>query len=133
MKYPLAITDRLIDTYGSNIMVGYDIMCAFNVTLQRSSIGKKACDAKLKGVVPSFHGYAHNCICQLDWHPLYTNSVGLEDFEECERTFSQSNELAAVTRLATPYHRHQQINEFLLHHDQDKYAASGTYAMIHSQ
>ncbi|KIL54725.1 hypothetical protein M378DRAFT_92014 [Amanita muscaria Koide BX008] len=127
MKYPLAITNWLIDMYGTNIMLGYDIMCAFSITLERSSIGKKARDANLKGIVPSFHGYAHNRACQLEWHPLYTNGVGLEDFEECEHTLSQSNQLAAVTRLATPYHRHQQINEFFLHHDQDKYVMSADF------
>ena len=54
MKYPLAITDRLIDTYGSNIMVGYDIMCAFNVTLQHSSIGKKPVMRSLRVSYPAF-------------------------------------------------------------------------------
>jgi hypothetical protein len=127
MKYPLAITDRLIDTYGSHIALGYDIMCAFNVTLACSSIGDKARDAGLFGVVPSFHGYAHNHGCQLDWHPLYNEGIGLEDFEECERTFSKSNELAVVTRFSTQYHRHQEINEFLFHHDLDKYMTSGLY------
>ena len=28
---------------------------------------------------------------------MYVEGVGLEDFEECERTFSRSNELASVT------------------------------------
>ncbi len=125
MKYPLVITDHLINTYGPRIALGYDIMCAFNVTLARSSIGVKARDAGLVGVVPSFHGYAHNCDCQLGWHPLYTDGVGLEDFEECERTFSKSNELATVTRFATPYHRHQEINEFIVHHNIDKHVNSG--------
>ncbi|KAF8336202.1 hypothetical protein F5887DRAFT_1247567 [Amanita rubescens] len=127
MKYPLAITDHLIDTYGPRIALGYDIMCAFNVTLARSSIGVKARDAGLVGVVPSFHGYAHNRGCQLGWHPLYTDGVGLEDFEECERTFSKSNELATVTRFATPYHRHQEINEFIFHHDIDKHVNSADF------
>lgn len=127
MKYPLAITDRLIDMYGSHIALGYDIMCAFNVTLASSSIGDKARDAGLFGVVPSFHGYAHNRGCQLDWHPLYSEGIGLEDFEECEWTFSKSNELAAVTRFSTQYHHHQEINQFLFYHDLDKYVTSGLY------
>jgi hypothetical protein len=100
MKYPLAITDKLC-------------------------IGVKARDASLTGIVPSFHGYAHNHACQLDWHPLYIDGTGLEDFEECERTFSRTNELACVTRLATPYHRHQEINQYLMFHDFDKYAMTG--------
>jgi hypothetical protein len=51
--------------------------------------------------------------------------MGIEDFEECERTFARSNELAAVTRFATPFHRHLEINEFLHFHDLDKHANSG--------
>ena len=56
---------------------------------------------------------------------MYTEGVSLEDFEECERTFSKSNELAAVTRLASPYHRAQHIDEHFMFHDQDKHVASG--------
>jgi Kyakuja-Dileera-Zisupton transposase len=37
--------------------------------------------------------------------------VRLEDFEECEHTFYKSNELASITRLATPFHCQQQIDE----------------------
>ena len=32
--------------------------------------------------------------------------VGIEDFEECECMFAKSNDLAAVTQLATLFHRH---------------------------
>lgn len=53
--------------------------------------------------------------------------VGLEDFEECERTFHKSNELASITRLATPFHRQQQIDEHFFFHDLDKHATSGEY------
>ncbi|PPQ87529.1 hypothetical protein CVT25_008533 [Psilocybe cyanescens] len=55
---------------------------------------------------------------------MYVEGVGLEDFEECERTFCKLNELASVTRLASPYHRHQHIDEHFTFHDQDKHAAS---------
>jgi hypothetical protein len=125
MKYPLAIVERLIDMYGPDICLGYDIMCAFIKTLSRSILGPKKVAFRLHGVVPSFHGHAHNRGCQLHWHPMYTEGVGLEDFEECERTFGKSNELAAVTRLASPYHRVQHIDEHFAFHDQDKHAASG--------
>jgi hypothetical protein len=71
----------------------------------------------------------------LNWnlkhYPLYRDGVGLEDFEECERTFGKSNELAAVTRLASPYHHAQHINEHFRFHDQDKHAASGTSSINH--
>jgi hypothetical protein len=125
MKYPIAIIDRLLAQYGSDICMGYDIMCAFIKTLSRSVLGPKVAAFRLHGVVPSFHGHAHNRGCQLHWHPMYTEGVGLEDFEECERTFAKSNELASVTRLALPYHRAQHIDEHFAFHDQDKHAASG--------
>ena len=131
MKYPLAIVNRLMEFYGPDICLGYDIMCAFIKTLTRSSLGKKVAACRLEGVVPSFHGHAHNRSCQLCWHPLYRDGVGLEDFEECERTFGKSNELAAVTRLASPYHRAQHIDEHFRFHDEDKHAASGTSSINH--
>ncbi|KAJ7256400.1 hypothetical protein C8J57DRAFT_950293, partial [Mycena rebaudengoi] len=56
------------------------------------------------------------------WHPLYVDGVGLEDFEECERTFARSNHLASVTRMATPFHRQQQIDEHFAFHDLNKHA-----------
>jgi hypothetical protein len=128
MKYPLAIVNELISHYGTDIGLGYDIMCAFSKTLGRSSIGAKAAEARIHGVVPSFHGHAHNRRCQVHWHPNYKQGVGLEDFEECERTFSRSNEIATTTRLATPFHRRQAIDEHFRFHDADKHANSGTTA-----
>ncbi|KAJ7847108.1 hypothetical protein B0H14DRAFT_3867546 [Mycena olivaceomarginata] len=127
MKYPLAIVRRLLDEFGSDIGLGYDIMCAFFKTLLRSSLGARVVALRLRGIVPAFHGHAHNRECQLGWHPLYTQGVGLEDFEECERTFARSNNLASVTRLASAFHRKQQIDENFDFHDQDKHANSGKF------
>ncbi|KAJ7862680.1 hypothetical protein B0H14DRAFT_3863115 [Mycena olivaceomarginata] len=125
MKYPLAIVRRLLDEFGSDIGLGYDIICTFFKTLLRSSLGARVVALRLQGVVLTFHGHAHNRECQLSWHPLYTQGVGLEDFEECERTFARSNNLASVTRLASAFHRKQQIDEHFDFHDQDKHANSG--------
>ncbi|KAJ7816305.1 hypothetical protein B0H14DRAFT_3089819 [Mycena olivaceomarginata] len=125
MKYPLAVVNYLLDTYGADLGLGYDIMCAFWKTLSRSSLGAKVTGMRLRGVVPAFHGHAHNRMCQLGWHPVFVDGVGLEDFEECERTFAKSNNLATCTRFATPFHRQQQIDEHFYFHDQDKHAASG--------
>lgn len=127
MKYPLAIVERLLDQYGSDIGLGYDIWCAFVTTLAKSSLGSRMIALNLQGVVPAFHGHAHNRGCQVHWHPMYMEGVGIEDFEECERTFAKSNDLAAVTRLATPFHRHQQIEEYFKFHDADKHASSGMH------
>ena len=123
----LATVNRLLQDFGSDvdICLGYDIMCAFRTTLSNSSLGQKAVAFHLSDVVPAFHGHAHNRGCQVQWHPLYVEGVGLEDFEECEWTFCRSNELASVTRLAMPYHRQQHIDEHFFIHDLDKHAASG--------
>ncbi|KAJ6538407.1 hypothetical protein B0H10DRAFT_2448753 [Mycena sp. CBHHK59/15] len=111
----------------ADIGLGYDIMCAFFKTLRRSSLGSDVTAMRLQGVVPAFHGHAHNRACQIGWHPLYVDGVGLEDFEECERTFALSNHLASSTRLATTFHRQQQIDELFHFHDQDKHASSGNF------
>jgi Kyakuja-Dileera-Zisupton transposase len=131
MKYPIAVVNRLLDQYGEDIGLGYDIMCAFIKTLLRSSLGAKTVGLRLQGIVPAFHGHAHNRGCQVHWHPMYMEGVGLEDFEECERTFYKSNELASITRLASPFHRQQQIDEHFFFHDLDKHAASGSFFMVH--
>ena len=60
MKYPLAIVEQLLDQYGSDIGLGYDIMCAFITTLAKSSLGSCMVALNLQGVVPTFHGHAHN-------------------------------------------------------------------------
>ena len=129
MKYPLAVVKQLYEEFGSDICLGYDIMCAFWTTLSRSTLGAETVAFRLKGIVPAFHGHAHNQGCQVHWHPLYVEGISLEDFEECERTFSRSNELASVTRLSTPYHRHQHIDEHFHFHDLDKHASSGELCM----
>ncbi|KAJ8092616.1 hypothetical protein PM082_006941 [Marasmius tenuissimus] len=128
MKYPLAIVKALLDRYGKDLGLGYDIMCAFYRTLLRSEkLGNQVVAFRLKGVVPAFHGHAHNRRCQVSWHPMYTQGVGLEDFEECERTFSESNHLASTTRLASEFHRHQSLMEHFDFHDVDKHIASGNF------
>ena len=121
MKYPLATVKQLLQEFGSDICLGYDIMCALTTTLRKSSLGPKSMAFRLSGIVPAFYGHAHNHGCQVQWHPLYVEGVGLEDFEECERTFCRSNDLASVTHLATPYHRQQHIDEHFHFHDLDKH------------
>jgi hypothetical protein len=130
MKYSLAIVNELFHRYCFNIGLGYDIMCAFIKTLLRSSLGAKTLAFRLQGVIPAFHGHVHNCSCQVYWHPMYMEGVGLEDFEECEQTFHKSNELASITCLASLYHCQQQIDEHFSFHDLDKHAASGKNILL---
>ncbi|KAI0371570.1 hypothetical protein BV20DRAFT_941699 [Pilatotrama ljubarskyi] len=125
MKYPIAIMNRLIEVYGPNVKVGYDVACAFHKILRRSSIGAHVVALNATGVVPSFHGHSHNRACQVAWHPLYMDGVGKEDFEGCERCFSESNALAPRTRLSTAFHRHQAIEQFFTLWGEQKHAESG--------
>ncbi|KAJ7269480.1 hypothetical protein C8J57DRAFT_1066184, partial [Mycena rebaudengoi] len=123
----LSIVTKIFERYGPDAGIGYDIMCAFFKTLLHSFLGKKTVGLRMRRIVPAFHGHAHNRMCQLGWHPMYVEGAGLEDFEECERTFCLSNNLASSMRLSTPFHRQQQIDEHFFFHDQDKHAASGNF------
>ncbi|OCH84141.1 hypothetical protein OBBRIDRAFT_786534 [Obba rivulosa] len=125
MKYPLAITNKLMDVYGADIKVAYDIACAFAKTLAKSSIGEHAKELRMSGVVPAFHDHGHNRGCQVYWHPLYLDGVRKEDFEGCERCFSESNALTSGTRLASAFHRHQAIEQFFGFWSEQKHIESG--------
>ncbi|KAK7017068.1 hypothetical protein VNI00_018708 [Paramarasmius palmivorus] len=130
MKYPLAVIHALITKLGEKLGVGYDIMCAFFTTMKRSDkLRDLIKDKHLIGVVPAFHGHAHNRKCQVSWHPQYIEGVGIEDFEECERTFARSNNLASITRLSTPFHRRQEILEHFSFHSEDKFANAGKFIL----
>ncbi|KAG2351883.1 hypothetical protein BDR07DRAFT_1455447 [Suillus spraguei] len=72
---------------GAEYSLRYDIKCAFEKIILRSSLADDVKRLNIQGVVPAFHGHAHNRLCQ-------------EDFETCERT-----------RNATEFHRHQALDE----------------------
>ncbi|KAI0684967.1 hypothetical protein C8T65DRAFT_712851 [Cerioporus squamosus] len=127
MKYPLAIINKLLKVYGPDILVGYDIGCEFSKTLDNSSLGTLAREQRLTSIVPAFHGHSHNRGCQVQFLPLYFSGAGKEDFEGSERLFSESNALAPGTRLATPFHRHQAIEQFAMFWSRQKHAESGNF------
>jgi hypothetical protein len=54
-------------------------------------------------------------------HPNVIEGMGLEDLETMERVFSSSNQVAAVTRYSSAYHRRVFIDMFLQQWDSDKY------------
>ncbi|KAG2034009.1 hypothetical protein BDR03DRAFT_870812 [Suillus americanus] len=82
-------------------------------------------------MVGAFHGHAHNRRCQIDWHPLYIDGTGHTEGEGCEHIFSSSNELARGTRHASPFHRHQAIEQHFSFWDEDKYSALSTFLRNH--
>ncbi|EPQ50029.1 hypothetical protein GLOTRDRAFT_21641, partial [Gloeophyllum trabeum ATCC 11539] len=130
-KYPLATVNKILDVHGSDIACGFDIGCAFEKTLAKSSLSPKVKDLRLRMVVGSFHGHAHNRGCQLGWHPLYVPGIGRADLEGCERVFSSSNALAPGTRHASKFHRHQAVEEHFAFWDADKYANLSTLLANH--
>jgi hypothetical protein len=103
-KYPLAIVEALLEAFGSDLGGGYDIGCHFKTTLANSGLGERAQDLNYTALVGSFHGHAHNCLCQLTHLATYVKGLGLEDLEGCERFFARSNALASAMRHASIFH-----------------------------
>ena len=87
-KYPLAIVDALLDAFGLKIGGGYDIGCDFETTIKNSDLGDKARNNHFRSLVGSFHGHAHNRLCQLSFLATYVKGMELEDLEGCEQFFS---------------------------------------------
>lgn len=96
---------------------GYDVGCHFQATVAHSDLGDLAREKELKCLVGSFHGHAHNRLCQLGFLATYVEGMGLEDLEGCERYFSRSNGLAKSCRYASRFHRQQEITTYAKHFD----------------
>jgi len=116
-KYGLAVLALLLAAFGLRLGVGYDIGCKFGTTVNNSTLGELARELGYKSLVGSFHGHAHNRLCQLSFLANYVKGMGLEDLEGCERFFSKSNALAPSTRYTSIFHRQQKIVEFMKHMD----------------
>lgn len=109
--------EALLEAFGMRTGGGYDIGCKFRTTLDLSELGPLARQLDYKLLVGSFHGHAHNRLCQLTHLATYVKGMGLEDLEGCERFFSKSNALASSLRYASVFHRQQKIVEFMKHTD----------------
>ncbi|CAE6430110.1 unnamed protein product [Rhizoctonia solani] len=126
-KYALATINRLISTFGNGILMGYDIGCTMKGTVARSQLlGPKAAKLQFDMCVGSFHGAAHRRACQLQNHPQNRLGAGLSDLENAETFFSYANRIAASTRLASGYHRHQRIDMLIKTWNGDMYEALGS-------
>ncbi|KAH9847481.1 hypothetical protein C2E23DRAFT_741522 [Lenzites betulinus] len=124
-KYPLAIVAKIQSAIGGKNMIGYDIGCTFQKTVQSSRLGPEFASSGSRFCVNAFHGYSHAYTCQVHFHPNSIAGVGTEDLETLERVFGDSNELAPVTRYASPYRRHVLIDLFFHQRDAEKYANLG--------
>lgn len=104
------MVSKALEIYGDGIFIAYDIGCSFTAMVRNSKLGRLAQGCHLQLGIPSWHGWSHNRQCQLQYHPLFTEGLGLEDAEGCERIFSCTNGCARVTRYNTKYHRKQLID-----------------------
>ncbi|KAJ7473405.1 hypothetical protein FB451DRAFT_1035558 [Mycena latifolia] len=127
-KYPLAVIKELLDVFGLDLGGGYDVGCHFSATVKNSELGTLAARKNFKCLVGSFHGHAHNRLCQLGFLANYVEGMGLEDLEGCERFFSRSNGLARSCRYASRFHRQQEITTYIKHFDSfETYANLGKF------
>ncbi|KAI6113495.1 hypothetical protein EV401DRAFT_1982963 [Pisolithus croceorrhizus] len=83
-KYALAVTSKLLDTFGSDIGGGYNIGCRFKTTLGSSILGERARTLNYTSLVNAFHGHAHNRLCQLDNLTTYAIAYYFEHNDEME-------------------------------------------------
>ncbi|KAF7970980.1 hypothetical protein HWV62_22471 [Athelia sp. TMB] len=127
-KYPLATTNFLLEVFGDDLGLGADIGCALTETIKHSKLlGEKAAKSRLQVIVNAFHGWAHNRLCQLQYHPLYRKGTGLEDLEILERIFSSSNTIARPIRHATKFHWLQAVDLHFRQWDEQKYQELSTF------
>ncbi|KAJ6591458.1 hypothetical protein DFH09DRAFT_1244592 [Mycena vulgaris] len=127
-KYPLAVVKELLGAFGMKVGAGYDVGCHFGVTVDNSELGEEAREKGLRCLVGSFHGHAHNRLCQLRFLATYVEGMGLEDLEGCERFFLWSNGLAKSCRYASRFHRQQEITTYVKHFDSfETYANLGKF------
>lgn len=94
---------KAMDTFGPNLLIGYNIRCVFGGTILSSSLGTRFQESGSRTCVNAFHGYSHNYQCQCKNHPNNIAGMGLEDLETLERIFNSSNALAVVTQWALAY------------------------------
>ncbi|KAJ7790455.1 hypothetical protein B0H14DRAFT_2626005 [Mycena olivaceomarginata] len=107
----------LIEHLGNNIGNGYDVGCDFQTTIKNSPLAARARQCNFRCLVGTFHGHAHNRLCQLCNLATYVLGLGCEDLEGCERFFSGSNGLAKSCRDASRFHRQQEITSYIKHYD----------------
>ncbi|KAF8327310.1 hypothetical protein F5887DRAFT_1083856 [Amanita rubescens] len=102
-KYPLAITNILLQAFGRDLGISYDIGCKFGTTVENSPLGDLAAQLNFRAL--------------LSYLATYVEGLGLEDLEGCERFFSKSNAVAASVRYASMFHRQQSIVNYMRHID----------------
>jgi hypothetical protein len=121
---------KALDVFGSRLLLGYDIGCSFQETVNASSLGPRFRELVCRFCVNAFHGYSHNFKCQSRNHPNAIEGMGIEDLETLERIFSASNQLGSLTRYMSAYNRRIFIDLFFKQWDTEKYQNLGD--MLHN-
>lgn len=126
-KYLLATWKQLNKLFGGQLGIGYNIGCAEDGTLQHSPLLLQLyATSGSRFMVPAFHGWAHNRLCQLHYHVQMVKGMGLEDLETSERIYSASNEIARALRHASKFTHHQFIVLYFQHWNLDMRDRLGT-------
>ncbi|EJU03916.1 hypothetical protein DACRYDRAFT_49530, partial [Dacryopinax primogenitus] len=94
------------------ISLGYNIGCKHSKTMARSSLGARAESLRVQFFVGAFHGYAHNCRCQLGFHPQFLATTGLKDFETNKQISLKQNLTIHLFQHGSAYHRHMCLHFF---------------------
>ncbi|KAG6882148.1 hypothetical protein C0993_011756 [Termitomyces sp. T159_Od127] len=120
-KYGLAFAAKALKVLAPKFLLGYDIGCVFEGTIDRSSLSGSFKELGCRCCINTFHGYSHNFLCQVQHHSNVIEGMGLEDLETLERVFSSSNQLASVTRYMSKHRRRVFIDLFFHQWDEEKY------------
>ncbi|KAI6167783.1 hypothetical protein EDD17DRAFT_1773325 [Pisolithus thermaeus] len=121
VKYGLVVVSWLLNVCGEDQAVGHDVGCASKKMIASSSLRNEVQEKQLKVVVNTFHGFAHNCLCQLENHPLYQVGFSNKDLETCECIFSSSNNMAPLIHHTSEFHWKQFLDLHFSQWDSDKY------------
>lgn len=121
---------KALEVFGDNVFIAYDIGCSFSATVRNSSLGPIVRTKGLRFGTPAWHGWSHNRQCQLDYHPLFTIGLGLEDAEGCERVFSRTNGCARAIRYSSKYHRKQAIDLTVSQWNVEKHHNLGEFIVV---
>ncbi|KAK0471454.1 hypothetical protein IW261DRAFT_1571959 [Armillaria novae-zelandiae] len=113
-KYPLAVVSKLLEVFGEQLRLGYDIGCKFGGTVNWSPLGELA---------------RHKKLCVLLQHlGTYLTGLGLEDLETLERFFSKSNTLAGHIDCFESF---EHLSSFLCNNYQQGLEIIETYPALH--
>ncbi|KAG6876879.1 hypothetical protein C0993_012378 [Termitomyces sp. T159_Od127] len=102
-KYPLAIIAKALNVLPPEFLIAYDIGCIFDGTIARSLLGLLFKERHCVCCINTFHGYSHNFLCQVQYHPSIIEGMGLEDLKTLEHQWDQEKYESLGTMLYNNY------------------------------